>query len=91
MSANLQPIPLGLLSIKPFVDFVVNTGSTMEEGDTTYQNDNFISAPSLFIDGLLITYAVRSDRRYISFNSVTKTVTLHNGGVNEGEVLQFFL
>ena len=61
----------------------------MEPGDTNYQNLAFICAPSVFIDGLLLTYEVRPDRRYVSFNSSTQTITI-NAGVNEGENIQIF-
>jgi len=89
MSTNLQPIPQGLIGAKPIVDFIVETGGAMEPGDTTYQSSAFIFAPSVFIDGLLLTYEIRTDRRYISFNGSTKTITI-NGGVNEGENIQIF-
>jgi hypothetical protein len=46
--------------------------------------------PLVFIDGLILTYQVRSDRRYISFNLGTKTITIH-GGVNEGENVQIYI
>jgi hypothetical protein len=89
MSTNLQQIPQGLIAAKPIIDFIVETGGAMEPGDTDYQNLAFIFAPSVFIDGLLLTYEVRTDRRYVSFNSSTQTITI-NGGVNEGENLQIF-
>ena len=90
MPDNLQPIPQGLIAAKPVADFIVEVGGAMEPGDSTYQNLAFIFAPSVFIDGLLLTYEVRSDRRYISVNSSTKTITINNGGVNEGENVQIF-
>jgi len=89
MSTNLQQIPQGLIGAKPIIDFIVETGGAMEPGDTDYQNLAFIFAPSVFIDGLLLTYEVRTDRRYVSFNGSTQTITI-NGGVNEGENLQIF-
>jgi len=43
MSANLQPIPLGLIAIQPYLDFVAIKGfSPIEPDDTTYQNDAFV-------------------------------------------------
>ena len=42
------------------------------------------------IDGLILTYQVRNDRRYISYNSGTKTITI-NGGVNNGENIQIYI
>jgi hypothetical protein len=89
MSSNLQQIPQGLIGSKPIIDFIVETSGAMEPGDTDYQNLAFIFAPSVFIDGLLLTYEVRTDRRYVSFNSSTQTITI-NGGVNEGENVQIF-
>ena len=89
MSTNLQSIPQGLIGAKPIIDFIVETSGAMEPGDTDYQNLAFIFAPSVFIDGLLLTYEVRTDRRYVSFNSSTQTITI-NGGVNEGENVQIF-
>jgi len=89
MSTNLQQIPQGLIGAKPIIDFIVETGGAMEPGDTDYQNSAFIFAPSVFIDGLLLTYEVRTDRRYVSFNGSTQTITI-NGGVNEGENVQIF-
>lgn len=90
MSSNAQQIPQGLISAQPIVDFIVETGAPMEPGDANFQSSAFIFAPSVFIDGLLLTYEVRSDRRYISFNSSTQTITVNNGGVNEGENVQIF-
>ena len=90
MSTNLQAVPQGLIAAKPIVDFIVEVGGAMEPGDTDYQNLAFIFAPSVFVDGLLLTYEVRTDRRYISFNSSTQTITINNGGVNEGENIQIF-
>ena len=90
MSTNDQPIPQGLIAAKPVADFMVEVGGVMEPGDTDFQSVAFIFAPSVFIDGLLLTYEVRSDRRYVSFNSSTQTITINNGGVNEGENVQIF-
>ena len=90
MPSNAQPIPQGLIAAQPIIDFIVEAGAPMEAGDTDYQNLAFIFAPSVFIDGLLLTYEVRTDRRYISFNSSTQTITINNGGVNEGENIQIF-
>ena len=90
MPDNLQPIPLGLIGVHSAIDFVVSVGEAMEPGDTTYQNDNFVYSPSVYIDGLLITEQVRTDRRYISFDPSTRTITINNGGVNEGENVQIF-
>lgn len=92
MSANLQPIPLGLIGIKPYLDFICEKSfSVIQPGDTTYQNDAFLNPPTVFIDGILLTYAVINDRRYISFDSETKTITFNNGGLEEYESIQIFL
>lgn len=91
MSANLQPIPLGLIGIQPYFKILVVSDGDLEPGDTTYQNDVFFNPPSVFIDGLLVTYLTSSDRRYISFDSATKTITFNNGGVNNGEIVEIFL
>lgn len=94
MSANLQAIPLGLIAIQPYLDFVVDikeSGSPMEEGDTTLQNDAFVNPPSVFIDGILVTYVALSDRRYVSFNGDSRTITINNSPVNLGETVQIFL
>lgn len=71
-------------------DFIVGNGQPMEQDDTEYQNNQLTVAPFVFIDGVLQTYVVRSDRRYISHNSTTKTITI-NGGVNEGENIRILL
>jgi hypothetical protein len=71
-------------------DFIVGSGQPMEQGDTEYQNNQLTIAPFVFIDGILQTYVVRSDRRYISHNATTKTITI-NGGVNEGENIRILL
>jgi hypothetical protein len=55
------------------------------------QDDAFSSAPSVYIDGLLLTYLALNSRRYVSYDPSTKTITLNNAGVNEGEVVQIFL
>lgn len=71
-------------------DFIVGSGQPMEQGDTEYQDNQLTIAPFVFIDGILQTYVVRSDRRYISHNATTKTITI-NGGVNEGENIRILL
>jgi hypothetical protein len=94
MSANLQPIPLGLIGIKPYLEFVVEkiTGtSPIEPGENTLQDDIFENPPTVYIDGILLTYLTLSDRRYISFDGSTKTITINNAPVNDGEVVQIFL
>jgi hypothetical protein len=72
------------------IDFIVGAGEPMEQDDTTFTNNSLVVPPLVFIDGLILTYQVRSDRRYISFNSGTKTITIH-GGVNEGENIQIYI
>jgi hypothetical protein len=72
------------------IDFIVGNGEPMEQDDTTFQNNSLVVPPLVFIDGLILTYHVRSDRRYISFNSGTKTITI-NGGVNNGENIQIYI
>ena len=71
-------------------DFIVGAGQPMEQGDTEYQDNQLTIAPFVFIDGILQTYVVRSDRRYITHNATTKTITI-NGGVNEGENIRVLL
>jgi len=71
-------------------DFIVGAGQPMEQGDTQYQNNQLTIAPFVFIDGILQTYVVRSDRRYITHNATTKTITI-NGAVNEGENIRILL
>ena len=91
MPSNAQPIPSGISGIKSFVDFFVGnkySGAPMEDEDTTYQNSGLTTAPSVYIDGILLTYEVRSDRRYISFDENTNTITINNGYVNSGENVQ---
>ena len=94
MSGNLQPIPLGLIAIKPFID--INNVEAFFINDPYYtqsscQNDNFENPPSVFVDGLLLTYVVSTDRGYVEFDSVTKTITIKNGVLQLGEVVQIFL
>ncbi len=93
MSGNLQPIPLGLIAIQPYVDVITDiyTFSVNELNEMTYQDDNFENPPSVFIDGLLLTYAVSTDRRYVVFDSISKTITFKNGNVATGEIVQIFL
>ena len=71
-------------------DFIVGAGQPMIHGDTQYQNNQLTIAPFVFIDGILQTYVVRSDRRYITHNATTKTITI-NGAVNEGENIRILL
>lgn len=71
-------------------DFIVGSGQPMEQDDTDYQNNQLTIPPFVFIDGILQTYVVRSDRRYISHNATTQTITI-NGGVNEGENIRILL
>ena len=85
---------MGLIAIQPYLDFVVDikdSGSPLEDGDDTLQNDAFVNPPSVFIDGILITYTILTDRRYISFDGETKTITINNAPVILGETVQIFL
>jgi hypothetical protein len=94
MPSNQQPIPLGLIAIQPYLEFVVSNDpitSLIPPGDNVLSDDAFENPPSVFIDGLLLTYAVVADRRYISFNRQAKTITINNAPVNEGEIVQIFL
>lgn len=77
-------------AMSPIADFIVEAGSIMEDGDTTYQNGNIEFPPAVYIDGLLLTYEIVTDRRYVTYNDTTRTVTINNGGVNEGENVQIF-
>jgi hypothetical protein len=79
-------------TVSPIYDFVVGSGEPMENGDTELTDDRFYLPPTVYIDGLLLTYEIRSDRRYVSFESglLDKTITINNGGVNEGENIQIF-
>ncbi len=94
MSTNLQPIPMGLIAIQPYLDFETVEGSfTNDESGTisVLQDDNFENPPSVFIDGLLITYNVTTDRRYVEYVSETRTIAIKNGKVQLGEYVQIFL
>ena len=94
MSANLQPIPLGLIGIKPYIDVIAVEGTFSQDESglsSSYQDDNFENPPSVFIDGLLLTYKVSTDRRYVEFNSESKIIYIKNGIVQLGEVVQIFL
>jgi hypothetical protein len=94
MPSNQQEIPLGLIAIQPYLEFVVSNDpitSLIPPGDNVLSDDAFENPPSVFIDGLLLTYAIVADRRYISFNRQSKTITINNAPVNEGEIVQIFL
>ena len=71
-------------------DFIVGPGAAMVQGDTTYQNNLLTVPPFVFIDGLLLTYTVRSDRRYVVHNATTKEIEII-GGVNEGENIRILI
>jgi hypothetical protein len=71
-------------------DFIVSNSAPMQQDDTEYQNNLLTVPPLVFIDGLILTYQARNDRRYISHNATTKTITI-NGSVNEGENVQIYL
>lgn len=93
MPDNKQPIPLGIL-IKPYLDFETIEGSFgMDEAATfsILQDNNFIKQPVVYIDGLLITYDVNTNRRYADFDFNTKTLYIRNGIVQLGEYVQIFL
>lgn len=62
-------------------DFIVGEGEPMEDGGTTYQNNLLTIPPFVFIGGQLLTYKTRTDRRYVTHNATTKTITINNGGV----------
>jgi hypothetical protein len=94
MSANLQAIPLGLIAIQPYIDVIAVEGTFSQDEfglSSSYQDDNFENPPSVFIDGLLLTYKVSTDRRYVEFNSESKIIYIKNGIVQLGEVVQIFL
>ena len=71
-------------------DFIVGNGALMEQGDTTFTNNSLTVYPLVFIDGDILTYKVRNDNRYISFNLGSKTITIH-GGVNNGENVKVYI
>lgn len=96
MSTNLQTIPSGLIAIQPFIDVEIITifspFPTNEAGtESVIQNNNFLNAPSIFIDGILLTYVPLSDRRYVEYDPETKTATIKNGTFQPGETVQIFL
>jgi len=90
MPSNAQQIPQGAIAMQPLEDFIVSPTAPIKPGSATYTNTYFIFAPSVFIDGILLTYEVSTDRRYISYDSSTQTITINNGGVNAGESVQIF-
>lgn len=72
-------------------DFIVGTGEPMEDGETTYQNDLLVVPPFVFIGGQLLGYSISNDRRYVSHNATTKTITINNGGVLNDESVRIVL
>ncbi len=94
MSTNLQAIPLGLIAIQPYLDFETIDGSfVMDEGSTIsiLQNDAFVNPPSVFLDGILLTYIVSTNRRYVEFDATLRRIIIRNGIVQLGEYVQIFL
>ena len=93
MSTNLQPIPFGLIAIQPYISFVTVDGSfsETEAGEHAFQNDAFINPPSVFVDGLLLTYQVVNNRRYLTFDAETNTITIKNAKIDNGEIVEIFL
>jgi hypothetical protein len=96
MSTNLQEIPLGIIGFRPYKDVAIisttNPFPTNEFGtESIIQDDNFYNPPSIFIDGILLTYVVSIDRRYVVYDGLTKTVTIKNGTFEAGELVQIFL
>jgi hypothetical protein len=67
------------------VDFIVANGQPMVNGSSNYQNNLLTVPPFVFIGGNLITYQVTTDRRYISHDTISKSITVNNGGVLDGE------
>lgn len=66
-------------------DFIVGTGTPLEDGDTELQNNLFVVPPFVFIGGQLLGYTNTTDRRYVTHNATTKTITINNGGVLDSE------
>lgn len=66
-------------------DFIVGAGKPLENEGTTLTNNLFVVPPFVFIGGSLIGYTVTTDRRYITHNANTKTITINNGGVLNDE------
>jgi hypothetical protein len=66
-------------------DFIVGAGQPLTDGGTTLTNNQFVVPPFVFIGGSLVGYTVTTDRRYISHNATTKTITINNGGVLNDE------
>ena len=62
-------------------DFIVATGQPLEDGESELTNNQFVVPPFVFVGGQLLTYQIRTDRRYVSHNATTKTITINNGGV----------
>lgn len=96
MSSNLQEIPFGIIGFRPYKDVeIISTTNPFPTNETAtesiIQDDNFFNPPSIFIDGILLTYVVADDRRYVEYDGLTKTVTIKNGTFIAGEFVQIFL
>ena len=94
MPTNQQQIAMGLIAVQPYLDFETVEGSfTQDEFGTSraLQDNGFQNPPSVFIDGILLTYVVATDRRYAEFNPETKTLFVKGGRVQLGEYVQIFL
>jgi hypothetical protein len=89
----MQPIPLGIIGLKAYLDNFVDDVEFIENevGYIELTNEAFVNPPTVFIDGILLTYGVSTDRRYLFFEPATNTLYIINGLINEGENVQIFL
>lgn len=73
-------------------DFIVGPGEQMEDGWDVIASTMIPEGaqPVIFIDGVLLTWVERTDRRWVSEEDIPYTFKI-NGGVNDGENVQVYL
>jgi hypothetical protein len=71
-------------------EFIVGDPGELYDGDTIYQNDDMISKPIVFVDGIRVTYRSGFPGRYVSYNLSEKQI-IFSSQLNSGEVVSIYI
>ncbi len=71
-------------------EFIIGDPGELSDGSTVYQNDDMISKPIVFVDGIRVTYRTAFPGRYVSYNALLKQITF-SSQLNSGEVVSIYI
>jgi hypothetical protein len=71
-------------------EFIIGDPGELPDGSTVYQNNDMVSKPIVFIDGVRVTYRVSFPGRHVTYNLGTKELTF-SSPLNTGEVVSIYI